>query len=266
MIFKQIISYLKQTIDETPDIGLILGSGLDVFTESIENKIVIPYEKIPTFFKTNVEGHKGEFIYGKINNTTILCAKGRFHYYEGYTFNQAGSIIDIFNKLNTKLCIITNSSGCLDMSWPLGSLMLSNKIIDFSFMNSSSPIKHTFVKTNYNKIAIDIAKKTNINLFEGAYVYTTGPSYETPAEIQKIITLNGKAVGMSTFPEYLKCIELNQKFLIVSCLTNYGAGLKTKEISHMDVLMNAKKYQNIFKTYIINVIQNIEHQKTKKKK
>ncbi len=266
MNFKKIISYLNQIIDKKPDIGIILGSGLDVFTESIENKIIIPYEKIPAFLKTNVEGHKGELIYGRINNTTILCAKGRFHYYEGYTFNQVGSIISVFNLLNTKLCIITNSSGCLDMSWPVGSLMLSNKIIDFSFMNSSSHVEHGFVKTKYNKIAIDTAKKTGINLFEGAYVYTTGPSYETPAEIQEIITLNGKAVGMSTFPEYLKCIELNQKFLIISCLTNYGAGLENKEVSHEDVLINAKKYQNNFKTYILNIIQNIERQKIQKKK
>ena len=266
MNHNKIIKHLLKLINKKPDIGIILGSGLDVFTESIENKIIIPYEKIPTFFKTNVEGHQGEFIYGKINNTTILCAKGRFHYYEGYTFNQVGSIISIFNSLNTKLCIITNSSGCLDISWPVGSLMLSNKIIDFSFMNSSFPVEHTFIKTHYNKIAIDTAKKTGINLFEGAYVYTTGPSYETPAEIQEIITLNGKAVGMSTFPEYLKCIKLNQNFLIISCLTNYGAGLKNQKFSHKDVLMNAKKYQNNFKTYIINIIQNIEHQKIQKKK
>jgi purine-nucleoside phosphorylase len=254
MNLNKIIKYLSKSIKEKPEIGIVLGSGLDFFSKSIQNKVIIPYEKIPTFFKTNVPGHKGEFIYGKINSTTVIIAKGRFHYYEGYNFNQVGSIIQILNSLNTKLCIITNSSGCLDTSWQIGSLMLSNKIIDFSFMQSSKHIIHNFKKTKYTQLAK-----------EGAYVYTTGPSYETPAEIKKIITLNGKAVGMSTFPEYLKCIELNQQFLIISCLTNYGAGLKNTIVSHEDVLLNAKKYKKIFTQYILNIIQSIGLQKIQKK-
>ena len=265
MNLNTIITYLSKSIKKKPDIGIVLGSGLDFFSESIQNKVIIPYEKIPTFFKTNVPGHKGEFIYGKINRTTVIVAKGRFHYYEGYNFNQVGSIIQILNSLNTKLCIITNSSGCLDTSWPIGSLMLSNKIIDFSFMQSSKHIIHNFKKTKYTQLAKKAANKSNIKLFEGAYVYTTGPSYETPAEIKKIITLNGKAVGMSTFPEYLKCIELNQQFLIISCLTNYGAGLKNTIVSHEDVLLNAKKYKKIFTQYILNIIRSIGLQKIQKK-
>ena len=92
-----------------------------------------------------------------------------------------------------------------------------------------------------------------------------GPSYETPAEICEIIKLGGKAVGMSTFPEYLKCIELNLNFLIISCLTNYGAGMIKNKVSHKDVLLNADRFKNIFSNYILNVIQNIELRKTQMK-
>tara|TARA_Y100000590_G_scaffold410555_1_gene503729 strand:- start:1714 stop:2511 length:798 start_codon:yes stop_codon:yes gene_type:complete len=265
MNLKNIIKYISPSIIEKPKIGVILGSGLNFFTNLLDNQIVIPYNEIPSFYKTNVKGHKGEFIYGKINNIPIICARGRFHYYEGYTFNQVGSIVSIFNALNTDLCIITNSSGCLDTKWDIGSLMLSNKIIDFSFMNSIKHVEYKFEKTDYTKLAKDTATNNKIKLYEGPYVYTTGPSYETAAEIQEIISLGGKAVGMSTFPEYLKCIELKQKFLIISCLTNYGAGLNNSEVSHKDVLLNANKAKKIFSHYLSSIIQNIELQKILKK-
>ena len=265
MNLKHAIKHISSKINQNPKIGLILGSGLDFFINSIDNKIIIPYDSIPSFYKTNVKGHKGEFIYGEINNIPIICARGRFHYYEGYTFNEVGSIIKIFNSINTELCIITNSSGCLDTSWEIGSLMLSDSIIDFSFIDSPNHIVHKFKKTQYVDLAKNIAKNNNIRLYEGAYVYTTGPSYETPAEIQEIITLGGKAVGMSTFPEYLKCIELNQDFLIISCLTNYGAGLNNAIVSHEDVLLNADRSKKTFSQYISNIIQNIELQKILKK-
>tara|TARA_Y100000590_G_scaffold99412_1_gene113047 strand:+ start:286 stop:1083 length:798 start_codon:yes stop_codon:yes gene_type:complete len=265
MNLKKVTSYISSYIDQEPKIGLILGSGLDFFTSLIENKIIIPYSKIPTFYQTNVKGHKGEFVYGYIQNIPILCAKGRFHYYEGYSFDEVGAIINTFNALNTDLSIITNSSGCVDTTWEIGSLMLSNKIIDFSFIESSKHIVHNFKENKYTELAKQVALKNKIKLYKGAYVYTTGPTYETPAEIKEIISLGGKAVGMSTFPEYLKCIELKQKFLIISCLTNYGAGLNNTKVTHQDVLLNADRSKELFSKYILDFIQNIEHQKILKK-
>ena len=162
MNLEKSIEYLSRFIKMSPDVCIILGSGLDNFTELISEKITIPYNDIPTFYQTSVQGHKGEFIYGKINNNTILCAKGRFHYYEGYTFNQVGSLIEIFNHFNPKLSIITNSSGCLNTNWDIGSLMISNKIIDFSFINSTEAKEHLFEEHSYFKLAKDIAKINKI--------------------------------------------------------------------------------------------------------
>ena len=140
--------------------------------------------------------------------------------------------------------------------------MLSNQIIDFSFIKSHNPENHKFKKNYYSDLAIKIAKTSNINLFSGPYTYTTGPSYETPAEISEIISIGGKAVGMSTFPEYLKCIELKLNFIIVSCLTNYGAGLINKKIKHEDVLINANRFKKKFNDLLITIIRNTEFQKT----
>ncbi len=257
MNLKKSIEYLSRFIKMSPDVCIILGSGLDNFTELISEKITIPYNDIPTFYQTSVQGHKGEFIYGKINNNTILCAKGRFHYYEGYTFNQVGSLIEIFDHFNPKLSIITNSSGCLNTNWDIGSLMISNKIIDFSFINSTEAKEHLFEEHSYFKLAKDIAKINKIKLNEGAYTYTIGPSYETSEEIKEIIRLGGSAVGMSTFPEYLMCKRLNMNFIIISCLTNYGAGIKKNKITHDEVLVNAKKSREKFSSYLSKLIENI---------
>ena len=257
MNLEKSIEYLSRFIKMSPDVCIILGSGLDNFTELISEKITIPYNDIPTFYQTSVQGHKGEFIYGKINNNTILCAKGRFHYYEGYTFNQVGSLIEIFNHFNPKLSIITNSSGCLNTNWDIGSLMISNKIIDFSFINSTEAKEHLFEEHSYFKWAKDIAKINKIKLNEGAYTYTIGPSYETSEEIKEIIKLGGNAVGMSTFPEYLMCKRLNMNFIIISCLTNYGAGIKKNKITHDEVLVNAKKSREKFSSYLSKLIENI---------
>ena len=257
MNLEKSIEYLSRFIKMSPDVCIILGSGLDNFTELISEKITIPYNDIPTFYQTSVQGHKGEFIYGKINNNTILCAKGRFHYYEGYTFNQVGSLIEIFNHFNPKLSIITNSSGCLNTNWDIGSLMISNKIIDFSFINSTEAKEHLFEEHSYFKLAKYIAKINKIKLNEGAYTYTIGPSYETSEEIKEIIRLGGNAVGMSTFPEYLMCKRLNMNFIIISCLTNYGAGIKKNKITHDEVLVNAKKSREKFSSYLSKLIENI---------
>ena len=135
--------------------------------------------------------------------------------------------------------------------------MISNKIIDFSFINSTEAKEHLFEEHSYFKLAKDIAKINKIKLNEGAYTYTIGPSYETSEEIKEIIRLGGSAVGMSTFPEYLMCKWLNMNFIIISCLTNYGAGIQKNKLTHKEVLENAKKSQKKISSYLSKLIENI---------
>ena len=130
--------------------------------------------------------------------------------------------------------------------------MLVEKFIDFSFITSNTP-KHYILETPIDN---------NSNIHKGNYVYTIGPTYETKAEINEIIKLGGDAVGMSTFPEYLMCKKLDINPIIISCLTNYGAGLVNKKIKHEDVLLNANRFKKNFSNLIIRIIQNTEFQKT----
>jgi len=256
---------LKSISNINPKVCIMLGSGLSSLTEHITNITSIPYNQIDGFMDTGVRGHKGEFIFGYINKVPILCAKGRFHYYEGYDFNTVSSIIDIFNFFNPSLLIITNSSGCLNTKWKIGNFMIANEFLDFSFMNSSNVDRYLTNKNQYYKDTIKIASDNAIKLYEGTYTYTMGPSYETPSEIKKIIELGGTAVGMSTFPEFLKSNELNLKAIFISCLTNYGAGIKQDIISHDDVLLSAEKAKNKFCKLIYKIIENIGRQKIQKK-
>jgi len=255
---KNIVRYLKSKGISSPEVCIILGSGLGIFVNNINNKITVKYNEIPKFFKTSVKGHKGEFVFGKINNKTVLCASGRFHYYEGYTFTQVSSIIDIFNALNPKLCIITNSAGSLNNKWRIGEFMIVNKFLDFSFINSTKTYYHDVPMNKYFNLVKQCANINNIKIHKGTYSFVTGPSYETYAEINEMISLGGNAVGMSTFPEFLKCKKLNLETIIISCLTNYGAGLiNNNKVKHSDVLKNATKVKTKFNKLISAFIQNI---------
>ena len=245
---------LNKIITTPPKICIILGSGLDGLIDSIQNKNILPYNNIKGFMKTSVSGHIGQFIYGYLDGIPVLCALGRFHYYEGYTFNEVGILIKIFNSYNPKAIIITNSSGCLRLDWKIGSFMLVNKIIDFSFIDTNIPKTY--------KIKHNLKLNTNIRL--GTYTYTIGPTYETEAEINEIIRLGGDAVGMSTFPEYIMCKKLGINPVIISCLTNYGAGLIKQKVFHKDVLKNAKKVKLEFIYLIKTIIQSIVPQKRQK--
>ena len=249
---KEIIKQIDTIISESPKICIILGSGLDGLIDSIDNKKTIPYSQIDGFITTSVQGHVGQFIYGYIDGIPILCAQGRFHYYEGYSFETVGIIIKIFNHYKPNNIIITNSSGCLRLDWEIGSFMLVKKFIDFSFIESNTP---KIYKLNHD---------LDLNIYSGTYTYTIGPTYETESEIQEIISLGGDAVGMSTFPEYLMCKKLNINPIIVSCLTNYGAGLVNKKVLHKDVLKNAEDVKADFNLLIKKIIRNIAPQKRQK--
>ena len=241
-----IINQIDDLIDAKPEACIILGSGLDDFVNKLHNVKTLDYENISGFLKTKVMGHTGQFVYGYINKTPILCAKGRFHYYEGHTFEDVGIIIRIFNHYKPNKIIITNSSGCLRLDWEIGDFMLVTKFIDFSFIKDNIP-KYYELKATINN---------NFNMHKGSYTYTIGPTYETKAEINEIIKIGGDAVGMSTFPEYLMCKKLNINPIIISCLTNYGAGLVKKKIKHEDVLLNANRFRDDFNNLIIKIIQN----------
>ena len=164
--------------------------------------------------------------------------------------------VSIANLLGCKLLIITNAAGCLKKEWELGDLMIITGYLDYTFRENSDPpgiISFNQNTKNLNKVK-EIASDLNILLKEGIYTWALGPSYETPAEIQDIISLGGHAVGMSTVPEMMKAEKLGLEVIAISCLTNYGAGMEGGILSHEDVLKITSRVQQKFSSLLLQIV------------
>ena len=255
----QIAQYLIKQSKITPSIGIVLGSGLDRFCDKLDSSATIQYNQIPNFRKTSVKGHKGEFVLGSLYGQNIICANGRFHYYEGYEYDEVAIIIDIFKELGCKLVIMTNSSGCVIKEWDVGDLMLITGHIDYSFRDSNKDPK-VIQDSRYNQNLIEqidkIAEKNQITLRHGVYTWTMGPTYETPAEIADIEKLGGHAVCMSGLPEIERIHELNMKMIGLCCLTNYASGIKSDLLTHKEVVETAQRNQTHFIKLLDLIVQD----------
>ena len=253
----QIIKYITQKINTFPSVALVLGSGLADLQNILSNKIIINYSDIPGYFNTTVKGHEGKFIFGTFNNNNILIAVGRFHYYEGLSFDETGLPIKIFHSLGCKQVILTNSSGCLVNTWRLGDIMVVNGHYDFSFRNSIDNPDLVAGNNYYNEKLIKLARSLNQSVRVGTYGWVLGPMYETNAEIQNMISHGVNAVGMSTVPEVVMAHNLGVDILVLALMSNYGVGLTKEPLSHEIVLENSKKYNKNFKLLLMAIISEI---------
>ena len=239
--------FIKNKIDYEPEIGIILGSGLGDFADNLENKINIKYEEIPHFKHSSVEGHKSQLVFGKINNKNLIIMQGRIHYYEGYSMNDVVFPIKVMKKLGVKTLIITNAAGGINENFSIPDLMLIKDHINFLGTNPLIGANDSTLGTRfpdmsdiYDKIlrgmVKNCAKKIGLDLKEGIYLATTGPSYETPAEVRMFKILGADAVGMSTVPEAIIANYCGIKVIGISCITNFAAGLNPENLNHKEVI------------------------------
>lgn len=260
--------YIKKHVDYTPEIGLILGSGLGVMGEEVENKIIINYSDIPNFPISTVEGHKSRFIFGTLNNKKVAVMQGRFHFYEGYKMQEVVFPVWVMKALGISKLIVTNAAGGVNMSFTPGDLMLINDHINFAGINplmgqniEEFGPRFPDMSNAYNKEFLDIAKKcaesNGISIQEGTYMMFTGPNYETPAEIRMSRVLGGDAVGMSTVPEVMTANHSGMKVLGISCITNMAAGILNMPLNHQEVIDTADKVKTKFVTLVKEIVKNI---------
>jgi len=243
-------------------IAVILGSGLGGFAEGLEEQKVIPYKEIPSYPHSTVEGHTGELAIGSMNGVELIAAKGRFHYYEGYSFQEITIPIHLFSKLGVDHLIITNSSGSMNKNCAPGSLMAITGHMDCTYRHSADDPKlysgEPFHDQALIQLAIASAEKLGFELATGNYCWTLGPSYETPAEISDMQRMGGDAVGMSTVPEIISAAELGMKILTISCLTNYAAGISNHPLTHEEVVKTAKKTGEQFTGFLKKIISALK--------
>jgi purine-nucleoside phosphorylase len=261
-------SFLKEKYSNTPKIGLILGSGLGVLADEIENPVKIPYNEIPDFPISTVEGHAGQLVFGILEGVEVVAMQGRFHFYEGYGMDKVTFPVRVMKQLGVDMLIVTNAAGGVNESFEAGDLMIISDHINFTGANpligpNDSKFGPRFpdMSEAYTKdlrnAAKEIADRLNIKVKEGVYFGFSGPVYETPAEIRMVRTLGGDAVGMSTVPEVIVARHGRMKVLGISCITNMAAGILDQPLSHEEVIETTERVKANFLLYIKEIVKSI---------
>jgi purine-nucleoside phosphorylase len=265
---KESRDYIKGRRDDNPSIGLILGSGLGILADEIENSTVIPYKDIPNFPLSTVEGHKGQLVLGNLQGKKVVAMQGRFHYYEGYSLQEVTFPVRVMRFLGVENLIVTNAAGGVNKDFRPKDLMIIKDHINLTGQNpligkNYNELGHRFTDMTqaYDRGLIDAAKaageKLNINLKEGVYLWLTGPNYETPAEIRMARVLGADAVGMSTVPEVIVAVHGGMKVLGISCITNMAAGILDKPLNHEEVIETSEVIKDSFIKLVKEIVKNI---------
>lgn len=239
------LEYLQNILqDKKPDVGVILGSGLGGLVDVLQDPIKINYADIPEFPVPTVKGHHGYLYVGKIGRHTVLCLQGRVHLYEGHPPQLIYHFIEVLRELGVQTLIVTNAAGSLYRGMPAGSLMLITDHINLSGQNPLigphrdpyfPDMSHAYNITLRRQIK-EIALENNIDLYEGIYLMTLGPNFETPSEIKMFKFLGANAVGMSTVSEVISAVHAGMDVIGVSVISNLGTGISEGEQSHDEVL------------------------------
>lgn len=262
------LDYIDEFTDGfKPEIGIVLGSGLGNLADEY-NEFAIPYSHIPGFVSSTIVGHKGTLVFANISGRNVVMMQGRNHYYEGHSMSEITYPIKIMKKLGVETVILTNAAGAINKSFRPGDLMVITDHINFMGTNPLiGPNDERFgtrfpdMSEVYNKNLIKIvdaaAKILNINIRHGVYFASSGPSYETPAEIKMARTLGADAAGMSTVPEAIVANYCGMKVIGISCMSNYASGISNKKLDHAEVIETTNFVNKQFKELILLLLKNI---------
>lgn len=262
------LNFIKDRLNgKIPDIALVLGSGLGNFTDN-KKGIEIPYSLIPDFPNSSVKGHKGSLFYYEAFGKKFIVMQGRFHYYEGNSIQNISFPIKVFKKLGVQKIVLTNAAGALDKNFAPGDIMLIKDHINFMGINpligkndeefgERFPDMSEVYNIELRNLAKECAKKCNIELKEGVYAATTGPSYETPSEVKMLKLMGGNAVGMSTVPEAIVANWCGIKVLGLSLISNYASGVTGEKLSHSEVLEAGKSASEKISALLNSILEVI---------
>lgn len=243
---KQTADFLRGKVADMPKIAIILGTGLGPLADLIEDKTVIPYNEIPNFPVSTVEGHSGNFIFGNLAGKRVMAMQGRFHYYEGYDMKTVTFPVRVMRALGVETLIVSNAAGGMNKEFQVGDVMV---ITDHINLFPENPLRGK----NYNELGVRfpamteayskrlvaiadrLAEEKGIRLMHGVYVGTPGPTFETPAEYEYFRIIGGDAVGMSTVPEVIVANHCGIKVFGISVITDLGVEGKIVEVTHEEV-------------------------------
>lgn len=248
---------IADRIDVEPRVGLILGSGLGAFADMLAASITIPYEEIPGWPSSTVEGHAGQLVVGNHRGTPVAIMHGRVHLYEGYEPWEVVFPVRVLSLLGCGALVVTNAAGAINRDFTAGELMLITDHINFQGTNACLGVnlddlgdRFFDMSYAYDREYLDVARAAaadrGVDLREGVYAAVLGPSYETPAEIRMLETAGADAVGMSTVPEVTAANHAGLRVVGISCLSNMAAGVLDAPLNHNEVMETGERVRGAF--------------------
>lgn len=265
---KETAKFLNEKVGYSPDVAIILGTGLGELANNIKEDISFDYSDIPNFPVSTVEGHKGKLIFGELGGKKVVALQGRFHYYEGYNMQEVTFPVRVFKLIGVEKLIVSNASGGLNPDYKLGELVILKDHINFfpehplrgknidelgpRFPDMSEPYKIDFIKK-----AKKIALENNIDVKVGIYAGVSGPTFETPAEYLYFRHTGADCVGMSTVPEVIVARHMNMEVFGMSVITDSGVPGEIVEVSHEEVQLVAQKVAPYMTTLVTKFIETI---------
>jgi len=271
--FAQADSAAKLILKRTPPrpkIGLVLGSGLGAFADSLSDATRVPYSDVPSFPQSTAIGHAGRLVIGHAGTVPVAAMQGRVHLYEGYSAHEVAFPIRVFGRMGIRAVILTNAAGGINLGYSQGALVLLRDHINLQGTNPlvgpnddrfgvRFPDMTQAYSRAYRQIARDEAAKLNISLHEGVYAALLGPSYETPAEIEYLRRIGADLVGMSTVAEVIAARHMGLNVLAISCVTNMAAGILDQPLSHAEVMETGERVKTIFEALLRAVLPRVEN-------
>lgn len=258
--------WIQERIPETPEIALILGSGLGGLCDDFDDAVALDYSDVPGFAESAVEGHEGRLVYGKLAGKPVLAMQGRVHYYEGWSLTELTFPVRVFGLMGIDNLLVTNSAGGANPDYVPGDLMVITDHLNLTGVNplrgaNENRFGPRFPDMSYaydpqiRETILGAASELGYELKQGVYAGMAGPSYETPAEIRMIHTLGGDAVGMSTVPEVIVANHMGINVGGISCITNLAAGLGTERLDHEEVKEVAAMVREKFSALVCKVVE-----------
>ena len=265
---QETVAFLKAKSQPTPRVGVVLGSGLGSFTQSLEIETSLPFKEIPHFASASVEGHSGNLIFGKLSGVPIVALQGRLHYYEGHSLDSVVFPVRVMARLGVKVLALTNSAGGLSEKMRPGEFMIIEDHINLTGQNPLIGPNIRELGPRFPDMTETYSRDLNFRLegifnqqglayHKGTYAGVTGPCYETPAEIRYLKQIGCSAVGMSTVPEAIAAHHMGLKIIALSCITNLAAGLSQHKLTHEEVTETARRVEKSFSSVLTDFIRSL---------